>query len=59
MLDALAVDHLAQTTAPGVLAAGDVTGKMPSVANSVASGSVAAAMIVHDLALVAAPVTTR
>jgi thioredoxin reductase len=49
--DALAVDAFLHTTAPGVFAAGDVTGKMPSVANSIAAGSVAAAMIVHDLAL--------
>ncbi|MDQ6782556.1 MAG: hypothetical protein M3063_03740 [Actinomycetota bacterium] len=36
------------TSVPGLHAAGDTTA-MPSVANAIASGSVAAAMIVHDL----------
>jgi thioredoxin reductase len=34
---------------PGVYAAGDLSGQMPSVANAVAAGSNAAAMIVRDL----------
>jgi thioredoxin reductase len=47
--DALQVDPMLQTTAPGVSAAGDLSGQMPSVANAVAAGSNAAAMIVHSL----------
>ena len=38
-----------QTTVPGLYAAGDLTGDMPSVVNALATGSRAAAMIVHDL----------
>ena len=38
-----------RTTAPGVFAAGDVSARMPSVANAVAAGSMAAAMLVHGL----------
>ena len=34
---------------PGVFAAGDVSAQMPSVANAIAAGSTAAAMVVHDL----------
>ena len=34
---------------PGVFAAGDLSGQMPSVANAVAAGSNAAAMILRDL----------
>jgi thioredoxin reductase len=37
------------TSAPGLSAAGDLSSQMPSVANAVAAGSTAAAMIVHDL----------
>ena len=37
------------TSVPGLFAAGDVSAQMPSVANAVAAGSNAAAMIVHDL----------
>jgi pyruvate/2-oxoglutarate dehydrogenase complex dihydrolipoamide dehydrogenase (E3) component len=37
------------TRAPGVFAAGDVTAAMPSVANAVASGHRAAAMLVGSL----------
>jgi thioredoxin reductase len=44
----LAVDAMAATTVPGLYAAGDVSGKMPSVANAIASGSVAAARAVGD-----------
>ena len=47
--DGLVVDAMARTTADGVSAAGDVTGDMPSVANAIAAGSRAGAMIVHDL----------
>ncbi len=46
---AVVVDAMLRTTVPGLVAAGDVTGEMPSVASAVASGSRAAAMIVHDL----------
>jgi thioredoxin reductase len=38
-----------QTTVAGLYAAGDACGQMPSVANAIASGSGAAAMIVHSL----------
>jgi thioredoxin reductase len=48
--DAIEVDELAKTSVPGLYAAGDVTVQMPSVANAIAAGSKAAAMIVHDLA---------
>jgi thioredoxin reductase len=37
------------TSVPGLFAAGDVSSQVPSVANAVAAGSSAAAMIVHDL----------
>lgn len=47
--DALEVDAGLHTSAPGVSAAGDVVGRMPSVANAIAAGATAAAMIVHDL----------
>lgn len=47
--DGLVVDAMAHTTADGVFAAGDLTGDMPSVANAIAAGSRAAAMIVHHL----------
>ena len=49
VVDAVKVDPTFETSAPGVSAAGDVCGQMPSVANSVAAGSSAAAMIVHGL----------
>jgi thioredoxin reductase len=47
--DALALDPFQQTNVPGVFAAGDLSGQMPSVANAVAAGSNAAAMILRDL----------
>jgi thioredoxin reductase len=43
------VDQAFRTSVPGVLAAGDVCVPMPSVANAVASGSTAAAVVVHEL----------
>ena len=46
--DAIRVDAMNRTSVPEVYAAGD-TATMPSVANAVASGSVAAATIVHDV----------
>lgn len=48
--DAIDVDAQLRTSAGGVFAAGDVSVQMPSVANAIAAGSVAAAMIVHDVA---------
>jgi thioredoxin reductase len=48
-VDAVEVDPMFHTSVPGLFAAGDVTSQMPSVANAVAAGSSAAAMIVHDL----------
>ncbi len=49
--DALQIDERNATDVPGVFAAGDLTGKPPSVASAVASGSMAAAMAVHALVL--------
>jgi thioredoxin reductase len=49
VVDAVEVDQTFHTGVPGLFAAGDVSTGMPSVANSVAAGSSAAAMIVHDL----------
>ena len=43
------VDGIGATTVPGLFAAGDMNGRMPSVANAVASGSNAAAAIVQRL----------
>lgn len=47
--DPVAVDAFLRTSAPGVFAAGDATGRMPQVANAVATGSAAAATIVQSL----------
>ncbi len=47
--DALALDEQFQTSVPGLFAAGDLSGRMPSVANSVAAGAGAAGMVVGDL----------
>ena len=47
--DALEVDAKLCTTVPGLFAAGDASVQMPSVANAVAAGSTAAAMIVQSL----------
>ena len=47
---AVEVDAMFATSVPGLYAAGDVVGRMPSVANSIANGSNAAAMIVMALA---------
>jgi thioredoxin reductase len=47
--DAIEVDQMLQTTVPGMFAAGDVVPGMPSVANSISSGSRAAAAIVGSL----------
>jgi thioredoxin reductase len=52
--DAIRADERGLTTVGGLFAAGDVTGRMPSVANAVASGSNAAAAVVQHLT--AAPV---
>ncbi len=49
--DLLVTDHLGQTTVPGVWAAGDTAGVMPSVVNAMASGSTTAAQVVHHLML--------
>jgi thioredoxin reductase len=49
MADAVEVDGAFYTNVPGLLAAGDLTPGMPSVANAVAAGSTAAAMIVQGL----------
>ena len=47
--DAVAVDAAFATSVPGLFAAGDVGAVMPSVANAVASGHTAAAMVVQSL----------
>ncbi len=47
--DAVEVDERFHSSVAGLSAAGDVSGQMQSVANAVAAGSNAAAMIVHDL----------
>lgn len=47
--ETIAVDLGFETTIPGVYAAGDVCVPMPSVASAIASGSTAAARIVHAL----------
>ena len=50
LVNAVEVNPMCHTSVPGLFAAGDVsTQGMPSVANAVAAGSNAAAMIVHDL----------
>ncbi len=49
MVDGLQVDGQCTTTAAGVFAAGDLSGQMQSVANAVAAGSNAAAMVVRSL----------
>ena len=48
--DAVETGPAFETSVPGLFAAGDLSGQMPSVANAVASGSAAAAMVVHSLA---------
>jgi thioredoxin reductase len=48
-VEAVAIDAMFHTSVPGLSAAGDVSSQMPSVANAVAAGSSAAAMVVHDL----------
>jgi len=47
----LQLDPMGHTSVPGAYAAGDASGAMPSVANSIASGAAAAAGIVHDLTI--------
>lgn len=47
--DPVEVDPMHHTTVPGLFAAGDLSAQMPSVANAVAAGSSAAAMVVHSL----------
>jgi thioredoxin reductase len=49
MADAIEVDSRRATSADGVFAAGDATTGMPSVANAIAAGSMAAMSIVHSL----------
>ncbi len=47
--DAVEVDSMFQTGVPGLSAAGDLSCQMPSVANAIAAGSNAAAMIVRSV----------
>jgi thioredoxin reductase len=49
MADAIAIDGMFEAGVPGLSAAGDAAGRMPSVANAIASGNAAAAAIVHGL----------
>ncbi|HEX6418070.1 MAG TPA: NAD(P)/FAD-dependent oxidoreductase [Acidimicrobiales bacterium] len=48
--DAITVGPTSETSVPGLYAAGDLTGTMPSVANAVAVAAGAAAAVVHSLA---------
>ena len=48
-VDAFVVDNQFTTTVPGLFAAGDAAGLMPSVANAIASGNSAAAMLVGSI----------
>lgn len=48
--EAVEIGPAFDTSVPGLFAAGDLSGRMPSVANAVAAGSSAAAMVVHSLA---------
>lgn len=45
---AVAVDAMGRTTVPGLFAAGDAAVQMPSVATAIATGTTAAAALVHD-----------
>ena len=47
--NAVEVDPMFQTSVPGLSAAGDATPQMQSVANAIAAGSSAAAVLVHGL----------
>ena len=47
--DAIDVDAMLGTSVPGVSAAGDLSGAMPSVANAISAGSTAAAGVVGSL----------
>jgi len=47
--EAVQVDSMGKTSVPGLSAAGDLNSQMPSVANAIAAGSNAAAMVVHGL----------
>jgi thioredoxin reductase len=47
--DAVQVDSKFATSVPGLFAAGDVMPVMPSLANAVAAGHTAAAMVVQSL----------
>ena len=47
--DAIEVDKKLATSVDGVFAAGDTSTQMPSVANAVGAGSMAAASVVHSL----------
>jgi thioredoxin reductase len=49
VVDAIEVDSSFRTSVPGLFAAGDVTGEMPSVARAIGAGHSAAAMIVQEL----------
>ena len=55
--DPIEVDSSFRTSVPGLFAAGDVTGEMPSVARAIGAGHSAAAMIVQDLVAEAHGVT--
>jgi len=48
-VDAIEVDPMFRTSVPGLSAAGDLTVQAPSVANAVAAGNTAAAMLVGGL----------
>lgn len=48
-VDAVAIDPMSATSVPGLFAAGDLGTAMPTVASAIASGSMAAAAVVHSL----------
>jgi thioredoxin reductase len=47
--EAVQIDPMFQTNVPGLFSAGDASTAMPSIASAIATGSTAAAMIVHYL----------
>ncbi|MGH9230480.1 MAG: hypothetical protein ACRD07_17445 [Acidimicrobiales bacterium] len=57
--DAIEADPTGQTSVPGPFPAGDLTGPMPSVASTMASGAAAAAAVVHSWPRARAHARTR
>jgi thioredoxin reductase len=58
--DAIAIGPTGETDVPGVFVAGDAAVGMPSVANAIAAGSIAAAAVVRSLLVdIPAPALNR